>query len=118
MVSSKIGPGGNDISTVACTYTLKPSNPPLTCACLASLKPKVKAKTSTNTRSILLINLPYLSYHFAYEALLLAPWRRLSVYQRSQQTYLRGLASTLCPMVTKLISCWDMNHAREDTLQA
>lgn len=33
-------------------------------------------------------------------------------------THLRGTASVLCPRVTKLPSWLDMNHAREDTLQA
>lgn len=32
-------------------------------------------------------------------------------------TYFSGLARTLCPIVTKLISCCDMNHANEETLQ-
>lgn len=31
--------------------------------------------------------------------------------------YLRGLARSLWPIVTKLVSWYDMNHAREETLQ-
>jgi hypothetical protein len=31
-------------------------------------------------------------------------------------THFSGLASTRCPIVTKLVSWLDMNHARDDTL--
>lgn len=31
-------------------------------------------------------------------------------------TYFRGLANSLCPIVTKLVSWFDMNQAREETL--
>jgi hypothetical protein len=34
-----------------------------------------------------------------------------------ESTHFRGLASTRCPIVTKLVSWLDMNHARDDTLQ-
>lgn len=33
------------------------------------------------------------------------------------KSYLRGLANNLCPIVTKLVSWFDINHARDDTLQ-
>jgi hypothetical protein len=34
------------------------------------------------------------------------------------QTYFSGLARTLCPIVTKLVSWFDINQARDDTLQS
>lgn len=34
----------------------------------------------------------------------------------SSNTYFRGLANNLCPIVTKLVSWFDMNQAREETL--
>ena len=36
----------------------------------------------------------------------------------SKYIYLKGFASNLWPMVTKLVSWFDMNQAREETLQS
>jgi hypothetical protein len=40
------------------------------------------------------------------------------LYMHKMLSYLKGLASTRCPIVTKLVSWFDMNQAREETLQS
>lgn len=39
-------------------------------------------------------------------------------YKINLATYFNGLANNRCPIVTKLVSWFDMNHAREDTLKS
>jgi hypothetical protein len=44
-------------------------------------------------------------------------WWKNGFVSSQEGTHFRGLASTRCPIVTKLVSWLDMNHARDDTLQ-
>lgn len=39
------------------------------------------------------------------------------ISRKTDYTYFSGLARTLWPIVTKLVSWFDMNHAKDDTLQ-
>ena len=43
---------------------------------------------------------------------------RKLTFNNQYSTYLKGFASNLWPMVTKLVSWFDMNQAREETLQS
>lgn len=81
------------------------------CVPLSHLYPKININDTLFDSSILQKNT--LKHHSPIGFIKISPYRIITKIYRS---YLKGLANTLCPIVTKLVSWFDINHARDDTL--